>query len=169
MSAYIAPTARLDGSARIGGSAWVGGSAQITGSAWIGGLVWIDGSARIDGSAVITGSAWVGGTAHIDGYVNLTDHMVADRTDGYITLGPIGSEGRTATAAWDYKRREICVRAGCWYGSLEELEARIAPGGEHGWDPEHEDRYRTQYECLIAAASWIPEPDKWPTVKGGAA
>ena len=88
--------------------------------------------------------------------------MVIDRTDGYICVGPIGSEHRYVTAAWDYQRREICVRAGCWYGSLTELEARIAPDGEHGWTGDNAERWRTQYECLIALASWIPEPNRWP-------
>ena len=115
-------------------------------------------------TARVTGNARVSRTALVSGNTRVTDHMVIDRTDGYITMGPIGSEHRIVTAAWDYKRHEICVRAGCWYGPIEELEARIAPTGEHGWEGSDAERWRTQYECLIAAASHIPEPDAWPKV-----
>jgi hypothetical protein len=117
MSTHIASTAR------VYGSAWVSGSARVYGSAQVFDSAGVYGSARVSGSAQVFDSAGVFGS----------DHMVIDRPDGYICHGPIGSEHRHATAAWDYKRREICVRAGCWYGSLEELEARIAPGGAHGW------------------------------------
>ncbi len=91
--------------------------------------------------------------------------MVIDRPDGYVCVGPIGSANRHATAAWDYQRHEICVRAGCWYGSLAELEARIAR--KDTWPdaaPLERRRWRTQYECLIAAASWIGPPAVWPEV-----
>ena len=107
---------------------------------------------------------YIASSARVSGSALVSDHMVIDRPDGYVCHGPIGSEHRFATAAWDYERREICVRAGCWYGSLEELEPRIAPGGEHGWGDDVAEKYRTQYECLIAAASWIDEPDAWPEV-----
>ena len=138
--------------ADIASTAQVFGSARVFGSAQVFGSAWVSGSAQVFGSARVSGSAQV------------SDHMVIDRPNGYVTLGPIGSENRTATAAWDYKRREICVRAGCWYGSLEELEARIAPKGEHGWSKADASRFRTQYECLTAAASYIPEPNVWPEV-----
>ena len=42
------------------------------------------------------------------------------------------------------------VQAGCWWGSVNELRARIAPGGEHGWPSDDEARYRGQYEAAIA-------------------
>ena len=145
-------------------STHIADSARVGGSAWVFGSAWVSGSAQVSGSALVSGEARVSGSARVFGSARVSDHMVIDRPDGYITLGPIGSEHRTATAAWDYKRREICVRAGCWYGSLEELEARIAPNGDNGWLNQDAERYRTQYECLIAAASYIPEPDVWPEV-----
>ncbi|MBV1869257.1 MAG: hypothetical protein KUG69_15345 [Marinosulfonomonas sp.] len=92
----------------------------------------------------------------------MSDHMVVDRLDGLVVAGPVGSEDRQVTAAWDYRRREICVRAGCWYGSLTELSARIKPGGGSGWDDDAAKRFRRQYGAVIELAALIPEPDVWP-------
>jgi hypothetical protein len=122
-------------------------------------------SAQVAESAQVYDSARVYGWAQVYDSARVSDHMAIDRPDGYVTLGPIGSEDRYATAAWDYQRREICVRAGCWYGSLAELEVRIAAADT--W-PEataaQRRKWRTQYECLIAAASWIDPPTNWPEV-----
>ena len=119
----------------------------------------VSGDARVSGAARVFGDAWVFGDARVSGNARISDNMVIDRPDGYICLGPIGSEHRYATAAWDRKRHEICVRAGCWYGSLDELEARISAADT--W-PAATDAlralWRHQYECLIAAASWIAPP-----------
>lgn len=151
---YVSPTARVSGNAQVCDNAQVRGNAQVFDNARVSGRAWASGRAQVLGHAQVTGHAWV------------SDHMVVDRPDGYITLGPIGSEHRTATAAWDYKLRAICVRAGCWYGPLEELEARITPNGDHPWGKgDDADRYRVQYECLIATASYIPEPNVWPEVQ----
>ena len=115
-------------------------------------------------TASMSGSASMFGSARMYGCQSLTDHMCADRLDGIVSVTGVGSECRTVTAAWDYKRREICARVGCWYGSLEELETRIKPSGAHGWPKDKAAKYRVQYECFIALASCIDEPDEWPEV-----
>ena len=119
--------------------------------------------AQVSGSAQVYGSAQVSGSAQVYGSAQVSDHMAIDRPDGYVCHGPIGSEHRHATAAWDFERREICVRAGCWYGSLTGLEARITR--KDTWPdatPAQRRKWRTQYECLIAAASLIDPPTNWP-------
>lgn len=72
------------------------------------------------------------------------------RAKGIAWAGPVGSEGRTVYAV-DHGET-VMVQAGCWWGSVDELRARIAPGGEHGWSPDDEARHRGQYE---AASAWL--------------
>ena len=54
------------------------------------------------------------------------------------------------------------IIAGCWQGALDELEARIAADGDHGWEDDA-SRWRADYEGLIAlarprVAEWAAEP-----------
>ena len=112
----------------------------------------------VSGTARVLDNARVTGTAHV------SDHMVIDRPDGYACVGPIGSEHRHATAAWDYRRRELCARVGCWYGSIDELAKRIAPRGGHGWSGKQAKVYRAQYEAFIALARTVAPPTNWPVL-----
>jgi hypothetical protein len=76
----------------------------------------------------------------------------ANLTGAYLTgadlihIGPVGSEGRTIYAV----PHETCVmvQAGCWWGTLDELAARIEPGGGNEWR-DNADRYRGEYEAAI--------------------
>lgn len=68
---------------------------------------------------------------------------------GVVSAGPIGSEGRIAVAVAHPEC--IMVQAGCWWGSVDELRARIAPGGGHGWRGAAA-RHRAEYEAFLAAA-----------------
>mgnify|MGYP001010792289 CR=1 FL=1 len=69
--------------------------------------------------------------------------------DGVVSAGPIGSEGRIAVAVAHPEC--IMVHAGCWWGSADELRARIAPGGGHGWSGAAA-RCRAEYEAFLALA-----------------
>ena len=68
---------------------------------------------------------------------------------GVVSAGPIGSEGRIAVAVAHPEC--IMVHAGCWWGSADELRARIAPGGDHDWGGEAA-RHRAEYEAFLALA-----------------
>ena len=68
---------------------------------------------------------------------------------GVVSAGPIGSEGRIAVAVAHPEC--IMVHAGCWWGSVDELRARIAPGGSHGWRGAAA-RHRAEYEAFLALA-----------------
>ena len=68
---------------------------------------------------------------------------------GVVSAGPIGSEGRIAVAVAHPEC--IMVQAGCWWGSVDELRARIAPGGGHGWRGAAA-RHRAEYEAFLALA-----------------
>jgi len=68
---------------------------------------------------------------------------------GVVSAGPIGSEGRIAVAVAHPEC--IMVHAGCWWGSVDELRARIAPGGDHGWRGAAA-RHRAEYEAFLALA-----------------
>ena len=68
---------------------------------------------------------------------------------GVVSAGPIGSEGRIAVAVAHPEC--IMVHADCWWGSADELRARIAPGGGHGWRWAAA-RHRAEYEAFLALA-----------------
>ena len=135
--ARVADRARVSGDARVYGNAWVSGDAQVSGSAW--------GS----GDAQVFGSADLRQRRHV------------------LTVGPVGSKGRTVTIHRHYDGPESThwgnlVVAGCWSGTLDALAARIA-GEEHGWSADDAYRYRADYEAVIAlarprVAEWAAEP-----------
>ena len=85
----------------------------------------------------------------------------------YLTVGPVGSEGRTVTVHRHYDGPNSntwghLVIAGCWQGTLDELEARIAADGDHEWSGDA-SRWRADYESLITftrprVAEWAAEP-----------
>ena len=68
---------------------------------------------------------------------------------GVVSAGPIGSEGRIAVAVAHPEC--IMVHADCWWDSADELRARIAPGGGHGWRWAAA-RHRAEYEAFLALA-----------------
>lgn len=82
--------------------------------------------------------------------------MAHPATRPYLTIGPIGSTGRTvrvlryydpASPVWGHR-----VYAGCWDGTLDQLAARIEPGGGHGWATAVEGQCRAEYEGAISLA-----------------
>ena len=126
-SGYIGPDARVSGSAQVSDSARVSGSARVYGSAWV------------------SGSAWVAGRGDIAN----TRHV--------LTIGPVGSAGRHATIHRHYDGPNSTtwghlIVAGCWRGIADQLDHRIHTKKEHGWDEAGIDRWRTDYEGVIALA-----------------
>ena len=96
-------------------------------------------------SARVSGSAWVGGF----GDIAEIRHV--------LTIGPVGSEGRHVTIHRHYDGPDSTtwghlIVAGCWDGTAAQLDHRIHTEGEHGWDGDGVDRWRTDYEGVIALA-----------------
>ena len=178
-SAWVADRARVFGNAyvfgdaRVYGDAWVYGDARVSGSAYVYGDAWVYGDARVSGNAQVfgdayvfgdaqvSGSAWVSGDAQVSGSADLR------RRRHVLTVGPVGSKGRTVTIHRHYDGPESThwgnlVNAGCWSGTLDALAARIA-GEEHGWSDEDTGRYRADYEAVMflarpRVAEWAAEP-----------
>ena len=110
---------------------------------------------------VTSGSAWVSGDAQVSGSADLRQRRHV------LTVGPVGSKGRTVTIHRHYDGPESThwgnlVNAGCWSGTLDALAARIA-GDEHGWSDEDTGRYRADYEAVMflarpRVAEWAAEP-----------
>lgn len=105
---------------------------------------------KISSAGRVGGTAWIGDRADVT------------RTDHYLTIGPIGSTDRTITC---YRTRELDgsvahrVIAGCWSGTLSELEERVNGDvwPDHWRDPsDHSKRapdaelWRAQYLAAIA-------------------
>ncbi len=184
MTPYIAPSAQVYGKAQVGGnaqvygsawvggSAWVCGSAQVYGDARVGGdaqvygAAQVGGNARVGGSAQVGGKARVGGSAQVSGSALVYGSAVLTRSDHYLCVGPVGSEGRTVTIARavtpDGRVGEHVV-AGCWEGTLDDLAARIEePDAWLGADDADVARWRDDYRMVIAAgrirvAQWVAE------------
>lgn len=70
------------------------------------GNAWVSGNAEVFGNARVSGNAWVSGNAD------------------YATVHGFGSEYRTTTF-FRTKAGDIGVRCGCFYGTLEELRAKV--------------------------------------------
>ena len=142
-------TTEVSGDARVYGNAYVYGAARVYGDAWV------------FGDARVYGDAWVYGNAEVSGSADLRQRRHV------LTVGPVGSKGRTVTIHRHYDGPESThwgnrVVAGCWSGTLDALAARIA-GEEHGWSADDAYRYRADYEAVIAlarprVAEWAAEP-----------
>lgn len=114
---------------------------------------WVESGGRAGKRANLRG-AYLGGAdlrgADLRGaYLRGADLGGADLGGAYgvAWVGPVGSAGRQVIAV-DHGDK-VMVHAGCWWGSVDDLRERIAPGGDHGWDAEHEARYRAEYEAAI--------------------
>ena len=118
-------------------------------------------STFISPDARVYDSAWVSGSAVVRGQGDIAS------TRHVLTVGPVGSEGRTVTIHRHYDgpdstRWGHLVVAGCWSGTLDELAERISPDGAHGWG-EDAERWRADYGAVIAmararVAEWEAEP-----------
>jgi len=95
-----------NGDARVSGDAWVYGNAQVYGDARV------YGNARVSGNARVYGNAWVYGDAQVEEPWHL------------LMIGPIGSEGVTATLARTKNGKHI-LNVGCWDGTLGTLMAEV--------------------------------------------
>lgn len=88
----------------IGG--WIESDSNLShsGDAWVGGNAWVY------GDAWVYGNARVGGDAHINS------------NKDFIVIGPIGSRNGFTTF---YKNENICVRCGCFSGTVDEFLAAV--------------------------------------------
>ena len=146
--AWVIDQARVTGQAWVTGQAnvtdWarVAGQAQVTGQAVVTGQARVYGQARVTGQAVVTGQAWVTGLAWVTG-----DALVTAPAE-VVTVGPIGSEGCTATLHRTTDGHALHV--GCWTGTLDALPAEVARR-RPTWDAPQamQEAWIAQYEALI--------------------
>ena len=166
-------TTEVFGDAWVSGNAEVFGDARVFEDARVADRAWVYGDARVSGAARVSGNAYVYGDAEVYGAARVSgDAQVSGSADlrqlrHVLTVGPVGSKGRTVTIHRHYDGPESCtwghlVNAGCWSGTLDALAARIA-GEEHGWSADDAYRYRADYEAVIAlarprVAEWAAEP-----------
>ena len=139
MSIYIGPQAQVSGSAQVSDSAQVSGSARVTGSAQVSDSAQVSGSAQVSDSARVARRGDIADTRHV------------------LTIGPVGSAGRHVTIHRHYDGPNSTtwghlIIAGCWRGIADQLDHRIHTKKEHGWDEAGIDRWRTDYEGVIALA-----------------
>ena len=157
MSIYIGPQAQVSGSAQVSDSAQVSGSAQVSDSAQVTGSARVYGSALVYDSAQVSDSAQVTGSAQVYGSARVARRGDIADTRHVLTIGPVGSEGRHVTIHRHYDGPDSTtwghlIVAGCWEGTADQLDHRIHTKKEHGWDEAGIDRWRTDYEGVIALA-----------------
>ena len=191
MTTYIAETAQVYDRARVSGQARVYGQAMVYGRSWVSDEAQVSGQAQVYDRAMVCGQvqvsdqAQVYGRAHVSGETQVYGRArvygravvcgqaeVSGQGDiastrHYLTIGPVGSEDRTVTVHRHYDGPDSAtwghlVVAGCWMGTLDELEARIATDGGHEWSGDA-SRWRSDYEGIIAlarprVAEWAAEP-----------
>lgn len=103
----------------------------------------------IEGETLANGNAWVSG----DAWVELRDQI--------LVVGPIGSEGVTATL-YRTKGDGHQLVVGCWTGALETLMAEVKRRRKDwGADEATQDRWTAQYKALRAlgratVSAWEP-------------
>ena len=71
-----------------------------------------DGNAWVCGNAKVCGNAWVCGDAEVYGYAKI------------LVLGKLGNSRRFITATWS-KDNCVKVRAGCFFGTIDEFEKAV--------------------------------------------
>ena len=102
----------------IRGNAWVSGDAEVYGNAWVSGNAEVSGNARVYGDAEVSGNARVYGDAWVSG--NARVYGDAD----YCCFQSFGSCYR-ATTVFREKDNGLCVRCGCFNGSLSDFEKAV--------------------------------------------
>ncbi|WP_420824540.1 hypothetical protein [Subtercola vilae] len=158
--ARVSGNARVSGDAQVSGDARVSGNARVSGDAWVVGDAQVFGDARVSGNARVVGDAWVFGDARVFGNARVSgdaqvfgnaqvsgDARVESR-EHYIIVGPIGSEGVTATL-FRTKNGKHTLNVGCWSGTLGTLSAEVKLRRE-SWvaDDSTKDRWTAQYKAL---------------------
>ena len=108
-----------DGTVRVSGNAWVGDHAEVGDHARVGGRAQVGGSAWVGDRAKVGGRARVGGSAKVGGDAEILE------TWHCLMVGPIGSEGVTATLART-RGGGHRLAVGCWDdGTLGTLMAEV--------------------------------------------
>ena len=124
-SAQIGDYAVVAGNAKVGDYAEVGDYAVVAGNAKVGDHAKVDGWAQVGDHAQVGGNAKVGGNARVDGSAQVGGDAEIFETWHCLVVGPIGSEGVTATLART-KDGGHRLSVGCWEdGTLGTLMAEV--------------------------------------------
>ena len=134
--AWVCGNATVRDNAKVYGDAWVCGNATVRGNAKVCGNAKVYGDAEVYGNAWVRGNATVYGDAEVHG-----DAWVCDNAD-LLWISRIGSRLGTTTVFKDAKKG-LSVSCGCFLGTLEEFEKKIAK--THG-----DNKFAREYQALIA-------------------
>lgn len=120
---------------------------------------WVESEILSNGNARVSGDAWVSGNAEVSGNAWVSGDAELEHAWHYIAIGPIGSEGVTATLTRTKDGKHI-LGVGCWTGTLGTLMKEVKRRRRH-WiaDEETQDLWLAQYKALKAlgaatAARW---------------
>ena len=145
-----------EGTAWINGDAWVYGDAQVYGdarlygdarvydNARVYGNAWVCGDARVYGNALVYGDAWVCDDARVygDAWLYGDAQVYGDAEilscNHYRVFGPAGSRN-DFTTFFRAKDLKIYVKCGCFLGTIDEFERKVAE--THG-DNQYAQEYR---------------------------
>lgn len=113
----------------------------------------------VESEILSSGDAWVSGDAEVSGNAEVYGNAELEHTWHYIAIGPIGSEGVTATLTRTKDGKHI-LGVGCWTGTLGTLMKEVKRRWQH-WsaDDATQELWVAQYKALEAlgkatAARW---------------
>lgn len=130
-SAYVLDCAEVSGHAEVGCRAVVRGKAKVSKCAIVAGLAQVEGNAEITDYAHVVdvaevrGQVLVGGKTLVAGKANLTGDAVVMENFDFAVYMNTWSSGRYVT----YTRSNGMWRAGCFYGTGNELAAKAMLDG----------------------------------------
>ena len=126
---------------------------------WVESAELTNGDARVFGDAGVYGNAQVFGAAQVYGAARVCGDAWVYESWHFLVVGPIGSEGVTATLARTKNGKHI-LNVGCWTGTLGTLMGEVKRRRANWTAGEVErDLWTAQYQALKAvgkatAARW---------------
>jgi hypothetical protein len=111
---------------------------------------WIESAELRNGDALVYGNAWVSGNAWVYGNAWVSGDAQVEQSWQFLAVGPIGSEGVTATLFRTEDGKHI-LNVGCWTGTLGTLSAEVKRRRE-SWtaDQPTQDVWTAQYKALTS-------------------
>ena len=139
--AWVYSDARVYGNAYVCGNARVYGKACVYDNAWVYGNACVFGNAEVYDNACVYGNACVFGNADVYGNADVCGNACVCGNADIIWISKIGSRLGTTTV-FKIKSGNIGISCSCFYGTLEEFEAKVK-------DTHQENKFSKEYQTFI--------------------
>ena len=140
-NACVFGNAEVYDNACVYGNACVFGNAEVYGNAYVYGNAEVYGNAYVCGNARVYGNACVFGNADVYGNADVCGNACVCGNADIIWISKIGSRLGTTTV-FKIKSGNIGISCSCFYGTLEEFEAKVK-------DTHQENKFSKEYQTFI--------------------